>query len=127
MRNEEEKCTVYLLTNSINGKIYIGQTWEQPVEKRMKGGSKYANSPYIFAAIQKYGVENFKYTILAECKTQEEADRLETENITKYDSRNPEIGYNLKEGGSHGKHSEESKLKISINNDRFWLGKTISE
>lgn len=109
----QEKCTIYLLTNVANGKIYIGQTWEHPVEKRMGNGNQYSNSPYLYAAIKKYGIENFRYAVLAECDSQEQADQSEIENIIAYNSRDPKIGYNLKEGGSAGKHAEETKLKIA--------------
>lgn len=112
MKNIEENkdiCKVYLLTNTINGKIYIGQTWLD-YETRM---GKYGNSPYLYAALQKYGVENFKYETLASCEDQETADHLEDYYIEQYKSRDPSIGYNLKKGGRGGKHSEESKEKIS--------------
>lgn len=105
--------TIYLLTNSINNKIYVGQT-SLSLRKRMaKNGSNYRNSTYLFNAITKYGAENFVYTVLAEASSLEEANNLECLFIVELDSRNPEIGYNIKEGGSHGPHSEETKAKIS--------------
>ena len=120
-------CTIYLLKNNINGKIYIGQTW-LPLNKRMgPNGSNYSNSPYIHNAIQKYGANSFSYIVLATTEEQEVADKLEAEYIIQYDSRNPDIGYNLKEGGSAGKHSEETKQKISANAAKFWLGKELSD
>src|ERR1700722_11690485 len=106
-------CIIYLLTNLLNGKVYVGQTW-MPIELRMgKDGFNYSNSPYIFNAIKKYGCENFKYTVLETCQTQEIADKLEEQYMMQFNSRNLEIGYNLKEGGSAGKHSEETKIKIA--------------
>lgn len=106
-------CAIYLLTNTVNGKIYVGQTW-LPLHIRMgKDGSKYKNSLYLFSAIQKYGVDKFQYEILVECRDQESADSLEEHFINKYDSRNSQIGYNLKEGGSSGRHSDETRKKIS--------------
>jgi len=78
-----------------------------------KDGNGYSHSPYIFHAIKKYGSDNFEYEILAQCTDQLTADELENKYIIEYNSRDPEIGYNLKEGGSFGKHSEETKKKIS--------------
>lgn len=106
-------CTIYLLTNTVNGKIYVGQTW-LPLHIRMgKEGSNYKNSLYLFSALQKHGADKFQYEVLAQCRDQESADYLEEHFINRYDSRNPQIGYNLKEGGSAGKHSDETRKKIS--------------
>lgn len=113
INNEFEKCTIYILRNKVNDKIYIGQTWNVMEDRMGKDGGKYSNSAYLYNAIQKHGVENFYYEMLAECTTQEEADKLESEYIIKYNSKNGEIGYNLKDGGRGGKHSEETKAKIS--------------
>lgn len=104
---------IYLLTNKINNKIYIGQTWLKLENRMGKSGGNYNNSPYLYHAIKKYGSDNFFYEILCFCETQEQADNAENFYIQLYNSRDPLIGYNIKEGGSHGKHSEESKLKIS--------------
>lgn len=108
------KNTIYLLKNTVNGKIYIGQTWF-PLNKRMgKNGKNYDHSPHLSASIKKYGVENFEYFVLQECNNQETADAYETYYITLFRSQNQEIGYNIKEGGAAGRHSDESKQKISI-------------
>lgn len=118
-------CKIYLLTNKINNKIYIGQTWLKTLAKRFgPEGSNYKNSTYLYSAIQKYGHNNFEYTLLAEVETQEEADKLERQYIEQYNSRDNDIGYNIKEGGSAGCHSEETKLKISQNHAKAFLGKT---
>lgn len=102
---------IYLLTNKVNNKIYIGQT-TLDLKDRMQKGEGYKNSPYLYYAIKKHGYQNFEYTILAICNTLEEANVLESKYIEGYNTRNQQIGYNLKEGGSNGKHSDESKIKI---------------
>lgn len=91
----------------------MGQTW-LPLHIRMgKEGSNYKNSLYLYGAIQKHGVDKFQYEILVQCRDQESADYLEEYFINQYDSRNHQIGYNLKEGGSAGRHSDETRKKIS--------------
>lgn len=107
-------CKLYKLTNIINNKIYIGQTW-LPLHIRMgKTGEGYKNSTYLYNAIKKWKCENFKYEILACCEIQKQADNLETFFISYFKSNDPDIGYNIKPiGGSVGKHSEETKAKIS--------------
>lgn len=107
------KNTVYLLKNTQNNKIYIGQTWLLLSKRMGRDGKNYNNSPYLFAAINKYGAVNFQYTVLQECDDQAIADAYEAYYITLYRSQNPEIGYNIKEGGAAGRHSEETKNKIS--------------
>jgi len=107
-------CSIYLLTNTINNKVYIGQTW-YPLSTRMgKNGCNYKHCLYLYAAILKYGADKFQHEILIQCRDQKSADYLEEHFINQYDSRNHKVGYNLKAGGSVGKHSEETKAKISI-------------
>ena len=113
MKTAANICTIYLLTNSINQKIYVGQTWLSLHGRMGKNGSNYQNSTYLYNAIQKYGSNKFYYEVLAQCSDQKSADYLEDYYINLYNSRNSEIGYNLKEGGSAGKHSEGTKQKIS--------------
>jgi hypothetical protein len=53
------------------------------------------------------------YEELANCLDQDIADELEDYYINEFNSRDLDIGYNLKEGGSAGRHTEETKKKIS--------------
>ncbi len=39
---------------------------------------------------------------------------METFYISKFDSCNRQVGYNIRKGGSRGKHSEETKNKMSV-------------
>lgn len=105
--------TIYVLRNKCNAKVYVGQTWQTLKARNGTNGSKYNHSLYLYNAIQKYGWDNFYYETLTFCGTQESADYWETYFIDKYDSQNRERGYNLKNGGSRGKCSEETKKKLS--------------
>lgn len=104
-------CSIYLLRNKINTKIYVGQTWKT-LESRWSSG--YKKSWHIFNAINLYGVNNFYYETVAICYNQEDADLLEDYFISKLDTQDREKGYNLTKGGSSGKHSDETKIKMSI-------------
>jgi group I intron endonuclease len=106
------QCIIYLLTNSINGKVYVGQTW-YALSERWRNGSGYRQCPHLQNAITKYGDQNFGYRILTVCGTNETADYWEDYFIEKYDSRNPDKGYNLRGGGSTGKVAETTKKKLS--------------
>lgn len=106
--------------NKINGKCYVGQT--RNVKSRRRNHEK-AYKKYAFQyALIKYGVDNFDFLILHEnIESQSELDRLECEYILLYNCMSPN-GYNIKNGGSHGKLSKETREKISKSN----MGKKIS-
>lgn len=123
-------CSIYLLKNLLNNKIYIGQTWAT-LEFRWNNGHGYAGSKYLHSAIKKHGKENFKYEILALVSNQQLADYLEDYYIKEYDSMNYKIGYNLKEGGSTGKHSIKTRQFLSkirrgtkLGNENTFYGKS---
>lgn len=106
---------VYIHTNKINGKKYVGQTvhGDRP-HKRWDNGNGYIQCQYFFYAIQKYGWDNFDHEIVANNLTAEEADNFEKLLIEKLDTMNPDKGYNLEPGGAKNKTmSESTKKKIS--------------
>ena len=94
----KEYC-IYLHRNKINGKVYIGQTCQKP-EKRWNYGHGYKNCPRFYSAIVSYGWSNFEHIILEDNLTSDEANEKEQYYIKKYNSQNPDLGYNLTEGGS---------------------------
>ena len=104
--------TVYQHKNKINGKIYIGITMQKP-EQRWRYGEGYKSSPHFYAAIQKYGWDNFEHNILFQNLTKEEACKKEQELIAKFNSINREFGYNSTSGGEIFVMNEEIKQKIS--------------
>ena len=104
--------TIYKHTNKINGKVYIGQTNQEP-SRRWKNGNGYRNQDYFWNAIQKYSWGGFEHEILFSNLTHDEADMKEKELISFYKSNDRQYGYNIANGGnSIGKHSEETKIKI---------------
>ena len=105
-------CKIYILKNIVNNKIYIGQTW-QSYKERFKKGEGYKGSDLIYDAIKEFGYNSFIYETLAECSTQEEADRLEYEYILNYKALDPKFGYNNKEGGCGSRLTESAKNKLS--------------
>nr|DAF80786.1 MAG TPA: intron associated endonuclease [Bacteriophage sp.] len=97
---------VYMHTNKIDGKKYVGQTC-QKTNERWKNGKGYENSTYFYNAILKYGWDNFEHEIIASNLTKEEADNFEALLIDKLDLMNRNKGYNLMSGGSGGRPSKE--------------------
>lgn len=91
---------VYLWTNTINNKKYVGTTKQKSLEARAgRQGEGYRGSPRFYNAIRKYGFQNFKGQILADNLDKEQASLLEKHYIDKYASMNPQFGYNLHQGG----------------------------
>jgi group I intron endonuclease len=96
-----------------NGKVYIGITSQNP-DERWKNGNGYHKGTFFRNAIDKYGCNNILHEILYTDLTKEEAEQKEIEFIAKCQSNNREFGYNIANGGfSNGKHSEETRKKIS--------------
>lgn len=102
-------------------KIYVGLTSLKP-EYRWNGGKGYLSrnpdgtykQPHFARAILTYGWENFRHIVLATGLTKEQAEQLECDLISEYNSNNSGYGYNIESGGnSKGKTSEETKMKIS--------------
>ena len=117
-----------MIKNKTNGKIYVGQT-TGPIEERFKKHQKRSsNCRLISRAIQKNGWENFEKDWY-ECPD-EDLNFDEELLVREMKTLAPE-GYNLREGGgSNGKHSEETKQKISeanLGDKCYWYGKTLSD
>lgn len=97
---------------SPSGKCYIGQTWHEYQRKKMHRNSRNGCNAF-YLAIKKYGFESFKYEVLySGISCQEVMDCLEIFEIENNNSMAPS-GYNLRTGGSHGRHSKESIDKMS--------------
>lgn len=114
--------TVYKHT-SPNGKVYIGITGQNPVNRWKSNGLGYKTQSYFYKAIKKYGWENFKHEILFENLTKERAEQKEIDLIKFYKSNNPNHGYNIREGGSTSLWREDSKEKLRLAN----LGNHVSK
>ena len=125
---EERIYTVYLHTTP-SGKYYVGITSTE-VDKRWQHGQGY-RSQFFYKAIEKYGWDNIDHEIVASNLTKEEAENFEIKLISELHSNEKDFGYNIEKGGNHqGKHSEETKRKISEatkgeNNPRY--GVVLSE
>ena len=87
---------IYLITNKVNGKKYVGQSID--IERRWKShiiASK-KSELHIHRAIRKYGIDNFDFSILEECSV-DKLDEREIYWISELDTYNN--GYNMTIGG----------------------------
>ena len=103
---------IYLITNKVDNKKYIGQTLEKDINERWKSHfKKGSNCRYLKHALKKYGKSNFKFDIICIC-FDKDCDKYEQEYMDKYNTLVPN-GYNLRQAGNNGRHNEETKKKIS--------------
>lgn len=108
---EDTKYTVYKHT-APNGKVYIGITKQKP-EYRWNNGNGYKDNEHFYRAIRRYDWKNIKHEILETGLTKEQACNREIELIAKYDSTNPDKGYNNTMGGEANIPSKETRRKLS--------------
>lgn len=92
---------IYLITNKVNNKIYIGKTIESLrrrwVVHRSHAKTR-AHTP-LHKAIRKYGEHNFVLEVISSHNTVEEMDNAEIDAIKKFNSNDKKVGYNLTSGG----------------------------
>jgi hypothetical protein len=102
---------VYITTNLINGKQYIGDHSTYKLDDAYMGSGK-----LIISAIQKYKKENFERKILETFDKKEEAFSAQEKYINEYNTLSPN-GYNISPKGGHqikNSVSAISKEKMSI-------------
>lgn len=91
---------IYLTTNKINGKQYIGQHYGELADDYFGSGS------LILKALQTYGKQNFTKEILEICESREQADEREIFWISYYNAVENENFYNLANGPTIGNSFE---------------------
>lgn len=102
---------------SPHGKLYIGITCRNPLERWGRNGKRYENNLHFNNAIQKYGWDGFIHAILFDNLSEEEARQKEIYLIRLYDTTNPSCGYNIVEGGGGTvgyRHTSDSKNRIAL-------------
>ena len=110
---------IYMATNRVNGKEYIGQTVGSLVKRKsqhMTATMSHIDNSYFHKAIRKYGIDNFKWKIIHKCNDADFLNRLEIFYIGYYDTFIGN-GYNLTLGGGGRfgyKISDETRKKLSI-------------
>lgn len=101
MQKTDRTYCVYIHTNLLNRKKYIGITCRPP-EVRWNHGRGYYSNSYFWRAIEKDGWDNFSHEIVAEGLIQRDAHQLEVELIQFYKTTDSNFGYNHSCGGEGG-------------------------
>ena len=107
---EKRNYSLYIHTNKINHKKYVGITSREPKE-RWDYGCAYKSCTYFDRAIKKYGWNNFTHEVVLTNLTKEEAEEQERYNIALYRTNQQEYGYNLTEGGFCGTNFTKKNFK----------------
>ena len=109
---------IYVITNKLTGKQYIGQTIRTIKERFSQHKSSARNNTdgtYLHKAMNKYGIDNFNVKEIISIEYENSKDflnklnELEKYYIAKYNTLSPN-GYNLTKGGKEG--CEYHKVKI---------------
>lgn len=124
----EKKPGIYLIFCLANQRVYIGQSKNLKSrlgqhQAELRGG--YHHNDYLQNAYNKYGVDMFVFRPCEypEDTTVENLILREAYWIEQFDAMNPRRGFNMKEAGSIGRHTDETKAKIS----KIHKGKTVSD
>lgn len=109
---------VYLVTNTVNGKVYVGKT-QQPLSARwgqhVSAAKSGRNHMPILRAIRKYGPKAFTLTELEVCYSLEKLNAAEKQWISTLRSTTTGVGYNCTSGGDGDyNHTPEYRARLSV-------------
>lgn len=91
---------IYCYQNKENGRRYIGVTNKTQRSRAGKNGKEYIRSNGAFGkAIQQFGWDCFEYSVLDTVEDEFDASELEKYYIQKFQSCDPNYGYNGNKGG----------------------------
>ena len=109
---------IYIATNQINGKQYVGKTVRPLSERRVThqlNATKGQKSAF-YNALRKYGFDAFDWDVVIDDVPDDDLNSLEIENIKWFDSKAPN-GYNLTDGGDGlNNPTQETRDKIGLAN-----------
>lgn len=106
--------SIYLITNTVNGKRYVGQT-VLAISRRWASHRSNArrDSPILLhRAIKKYSPQSFTVKILCDANSLEDLNNLEVAMIAAHNTLAPN-GYNLASGGGNTRVHPDTRAKIS--------------
>ena len=95
---DKQNYSVYKHT-SPEGKSYIGCTSQRPTRRWDNGNGYKYNHKEFYHDIKKFGWDNFSHDIIASGLTEDEGYLLEEACIRRYNTTDPDHGYNKTTGG----------------------------
>ena len=119
MKREYKFGWIYVITNLVNSKKYVGQTvrelrarWAGHLQAARRGGDS-----ALCRAIRKYGEENFIIEPICNCDI-DQLCKLEVSYIAAWNTATSGNGYNLTIGGDGVNPTEEIRAKMSVSAKR---------
>ena len=113
MGTEYKYSGIYIITNTINDKVYVGQA--QDLYIRTKHHISDERNPLLKKAFKKYGLDKFTINVLEKCEIEKLDDR-EQYWMDYYEVTNKDKGYNICPiaGSTRGvKKSQEERKQMS--------------
>ena len=111
---------IYKITNTINQKVYIGQTYDINGRwAKHRYMMRHGSTRHLYSAMRKYGEENFTIEVIEECPV-EIADNREVFWIMFYNSIDRQYGYNETPGGT-------GQIKYIFDSNRAEMSKKLSK
>ena len=113
MGTEYKYSGIYLITNIVNNKVYVGQA--QNLYVRTRQHVLYEKNPLLKKAFKKYGIDKFTIDVLEQCET-DKLDEREQYWMDYYEVIDKNKGYNIcpVAGSTRGlKKSQEEREKMS--------------
>lgn len=107
--------------SSPSGKVYIGQTWNFKARMNIYKNANCFKQPKLYQSLKKYGFDKHEIYVLQELPLDTKQYYLDQYEIL-YIELHKSCGcslLNIKDGGSNGKHSEETKEKLRASNTGF--------
>ena len=107
---------VYMITNTINGKKYVGQTsktLEKRISEHVYNALELKMEGHFYSAIRNNGLDAFSVVILQTCQTRNELNSAEIKWISNLRTHDPKFGYNKTFGGNSNQATPETAQKIS--------------
>jgi group I intron endonuclease len=105
---------IYKITNTLNNKIYIGQTVQKNPKMRWYShlaDARRGKKSYLYDSIRKYSKECFIWEIIDSANTLQELNNKEEQWLNYYRNQGC-IVYNNREAGNNKTHSPESIEKM---------------
>ena len=120
---------IYRITNSVNNKVYIGQTINDPEirwNSHIKNVKDLSINRPLVDAMRVLGIDKFHMDIIIIC-FDDTLDDIEIEQIKRYNSLHPN-GYNYTEGGHfHKRPSEALRQKLSLIHKKRYESEEVRE
>lgn len=119
----ERIFTAYMIEDP-NGLKYFGRT--KNIKHRWQ--PNHYKTTGLQVAIEKYGWKSLKKTIIADHLSEQDAKKIEAWMIERYDTMNPEKGYNRQHGDIYGRNKSHLRYyynnrEKSLNDMHLWLNR----